>query len=178
MKTKKQPLFQCLECGKTYAATRSRCSCGGVDIDVYVPAAVQEIAGVPKTPDHDTVQVECSNTLKDRWPTEEELRYSEKRMAERVYERTVRNGREVLDGMRKRLMEAAEEIERYMKRYDEASVPEPRTAEVSWVMPETVLGWAVNSVGSLYSNMRLDLMVTTAAEIAESRNEMTKGSER
>jgi len=45
-KTKKPrlPLFQCQECGKLYYTTKAaeramnhRCTCGGCDIDLYVP---------------------------------------------------------------------------------------------------------------------------------------------
>ncbi len=44
VKTKRVPMFECLECGRKFYSARSaenavenRCSCGGVDIDLYVP---------------------------------------------------------------------------------------------------------------------------------------------
>jgi len=42
-KAKRQPMFQCLECGRKFYSTRTarnamnhRCTCGGCDIDIYV----------------------------------------------------------------------------------------------------------------------------------------------
>jgi hypothetical protein len=75
------------------------------------------------------------------------------------------SGRELLTNAADLLRRYAEEMERYATRYDDCGNDRS-------VKHESVLSWAVNHVASLQSNMRLDLFVAKAGEIAERRNEL------
>jgi hypothetical protein len=80
-------------------------------------------------------------------------------------EMAIDNGREVITNAARLLRCFAEEMERYATRYDDCG-------NDSSVKHETVLGWAVNHVANLQSNLRLDLFVNRAGEIAERRTEL------
>ena len=84
-------------------------------------------------------------------------------------EMAVDSGREVITNAARLLRSYAEEMERYATRYDDCG-NDPS------VKHETVLGWAVNHVASLQSNLRLDLFVARGAEIAERRTELANAS--
>jgi len=75
------------------------------------------------------------------------------------------NGREVITNAACILRSYAEEMERYATRYDDCR-NDPR------VKHETVMGWALNHVANLQSNLRLDLFVDRASQIAERRTEL------
>ena len=77
----------------------------------------------------------------------------------------IESGREVLANAAKVLQSYAQELERYATRYDDC-------VNDASVKHEAVLGWAVNHVASLQSNLRLDLFVAKAAEIAERRTHL------
>lgn len=79
------------------------------------------------------------------------------------------NGREVITNAARLLRSYAEEMERYAARYDDCG-------NDASVKHETVLGWAVNHVASLQSNLRLDLFVNRAGEIAERRTELASAN--
>ena len=78
---------------------------------------------------------------------------------------SIESGREVLTNAAKLLASYAQELERYATRYDDCG-------NDASVKHEAVLGWAVNHVASLQSNLRLDLFVAKAAEIAQRRTEL------
>ena len=80
---------------------------------------------------------------------------------------SVDGGRELLTNGAETLRRYAEELERYAARYDGCD-NDPN------VTYEMVLSWAVNHVVQLHSNLRLDLMVTKAAEIAERRQQVAQ----
>ena len=84
-------------------------------------------------------------------------------------EMAIDNGREVITNAARLLRCFAEEMERYATRYDDC-------VNDASVKHEAVLGWAVNHVASLQSNLRLDLFVSRAGEIAERRTELANAS--
>ena len=75
---------------------------------------------------------------------------------------SVDGGRELLANGAEMLRRYAEEMERYASRYDDCDNDTSVTYEM-------VLSWAINHVVQLHSNLRLDLFVSKAAEIAERR---------
>lgn len=78
---------------------------------------------------------------------------------------SIESGREVLANAAKMLASYAQELERYAVRYDDCG-NDPN------VKHEAILSWAVNHVACLQSNLRLDMFVTKAAEIAEYRTQL------
>lgn len=65
---------------------------------------------------------------------------------------------ESFDKMAEALRSAADEVERYKQRFQQTVKEQPKDAAQT-------ISWAVNSIGCLNSNMRLDLMVSRAAEV-------------
>jgi hypothetical protein len=89
---------------------------------------------------------------------------------EMLLQSSIASARELLTNAADLLRRYAEEMERYAVRYDDCG-NDPS------VKHESVLSWAVNHVASLQGNMRLDLMVTKAAEIAERRTQLAAGAD-
>lgn len=80
-------------------------------------------------------------------------------------EMAIDSGREVITNTARLLRYYAEEMERYATRYD-ACGNDPS------VKHEAILSWAVNHIACLQSNLRLDMFVAKAAEIAERRTQL------
>ena len=87
----------------------------------------------------------------------------ETKMAEMNHKLNLGSGQEALERMSETLARAVGEIDKYRETYLLACKPSDRTK------PEDVLGWAVNYVACIQGNMRLDLFVSIAADIANSR---------
>ena len=73
-----------------------------------------------------------------------------------------KSGREVLTNAADVLRRAADEMDKQVITYDDTEI-ERR------VKPEEVLGWACNAVASIQSNLRLDMFVSRAADLASRR---------
>jgi hypothetical protein len=84
---------------------------------------------------------------------------------EMMLQSSIASGRGLLTNAADLLRRYAEEMERYTTRYDDCG-NDPS------VKHETVRSWAVNHVASLQGNMRLDMFVAKAGEIAERRSEL------
>ena len=77
----------------------------------------------------------------------------------------INGGHELLANAASMFRRYAEELDRYVARYDECD-SDPTLKQ------EAVLSWAINYLAHVYGNLRMDLMVTKAAEIAEQRQQL------
>ncbi|MCY2986430.1 MAG: hypothetical protein NTY19_00945 [Planctomycetota bacterium] len=91
---------------------------------------------------------------------------SQRDVHEMMLRSSIASGRELIVNAADLLRRYAEEMDRYATRYDDCG-NDPS------VKHESVLSWAVNHVVHIHGNLRLDLMVTKAAEIAERRTQAT-----
>jgi hypothetical protein len=89
---------------------------------------------------------------------------------EMMLQSSITSARELLTKAADLLRRYTEELECYAVRFDDCG-NDPS------VKHETVLSWAVNHVASLQGNMRLDLFVAKAAEIAERRTQLAAGAD-
>ena len=81
---------------------------------------------------------------------------------ELMLDTTIESGRELFANAARLLRDYAAEMDRYAERYDACATDES-------TKHEDVLSWAVNHVACLQSNLRLDLFVSRAAQIAQRR---------
>jgi hypothetical protein len=96
------------------------------------------------------------------------------RLPRDVYEHcldsAIARGRDVLVEAAAMMRRFAEEMDRYATRYDDCS-------NDRCVKHEDVLSWAVNHAAGLFPNLRMDLMVSRAAEIAAARTELANATD-
>lgn len=78
---------------------------------------------------------------------------------------SINGGRELLTDAASMFRRYAKELDRYVARYDEC-------ASDPTLKQEAVISWSVNYLAHVYGNLRMDLMVTKAAEIAEQRQQL------
>lgn len=99
---------------------------------------------------------------------------SQQQMNEIAFRYAVEAGEEALLAIAKQLSRESEEIAQYIERYRSVDGTE---RDIFQTNQEKVLSWVVNRLAGAMGNFRLDMLVSHAATIAESRAKMKAGSD-